>query len=125
MARRLRRPARRRLFEDNVRELEAAVPADSPLLAEAYTNIADCLTALGEETAAVEPARKALAIRERRGDNPLQTAEARFVLAQAIWLAHRDPAAIAMAKVAREEMRAIGPQATTVPEIERWLAGRR
>jgi hypothetical protein len=117
--------AARPLFEHAVLALEATVPPDSSFLAEADTNLADCLTALGEAQAAIAPATRALAIREQRGDDPLQTSEARFVLVQALWKARRDPAAVAMARKARDEMRAIGPRATTLPDVERWLAGAR
>jgi tetratricopeptide (TPR) repeat protein len=115
----------RPVFEQAMLALEATVPANSPFLAEAYTNLADCLTTLGQAALAVPPASKGLAIREQLADSPLQTAEARFVLAKAVWRARRDPTAVAMAHEARDEMRAIGPRATSLPVIERWLAGAR
>ncbi len=115
----------RPVFEQAMLGLEAAGDPNSPVLGSAYTNLADCLTTLGEPAAAVEPATKALAIQEQRGDNPVQTSQARFVLAQALWKARRDPAAVPLARKARDEMRAIGPRASSLPDVERWLAGAR
>ncbi len=117
--------AARPVFQQAMVGLEAAGQPDSAVLASAYTNFADCLTTLGDAKAAVEPATKALAIQEKRGDSPLQTSEARYVLAQALWKARRDPGAVALARKARDEMRAIGPSASSLPDIERWLAGAR
>ncbi|MDQ3367288.1 MAG: tetratricopeptide repeat protein, partial [Myxococcota bacterium] len=115
----------RAVFEEVVFALEATVNPDTPHLATAYTNLADALIATGDAERAIEPATKALAIREAGAADALQTSEARFVLARALWRARRDPRAVAMARVARDEMRAIGPRATTLPEIQRWLAGTR
>ncbi len=112
--------AARPLFEHAVLALEARNQPDSSFLAQAYTNLADSLTMLGEGALAVIPAQKGLAIREQRGDDPLQTAEARFVLAQAMWRAKR-PAAVEVARKARDEMRELGPRATSLPTVERWL----
>jgi hypothetical protein len=106
--------------------LEAIAEPDSAFLAQALTNEADCAISLGDAAGAIEPARRALAIREQRGDDPLQTSEARFVLAQALWAARKDPSAVALARTARDEMAAIGlPRAATLPEVKRWLAGDR
>jgi len=117
--------AARPIFERVMLALEASAPADSPLLAQAYTNFADALLATGEPARAAEIAAKGLAIRDKRGDDPLQTSEARFILGKAMWRARKDPAAVAVVRRARDEMKAIGEAATSLPEAERWLAGKR
>jgi Tfp pilus assembly protein PilF len=93
---------------------------DSPFLAEAYTNLADCLLQLGDAAHAEDYAKRGLAIREH-GDDPLQTSEVRFILGKAMWKARKDPKAIEVVTKSRDEMRAIGPRASTLPEVEAWL----
>ena len=113
------------VFERAMAGLEATVKADAPELAEADTNFAICSTTIGEAARAIEPAQQGLAIRERRGDNPMDTAQARYTLGQALWRARRDPTAVAMVRKARDELRALPQGAAVLPEVERWLAGDR
>jgi len=112
----------RPLLERVMLGFEAQLEPDSPLLATAYTDMADCLTRLGEMQRGLELAQKGLAIREQHGDDPLRTAEARYVLAQALSRAGR-PGAVALARRARDELRALGPvAASSLAEVEHWLA---
>jgi tetratricopeptide (TPR) repeat protein len=100
--------------------------ADSPYLADAYTNLARCLLELGEHGRAADVADKGFAIRAARADDPLKLAEARFVLGRALWRARRDrPRAVELVTAAAEEMRAIGREQTSLTAAERWLAGKR
>ena len=108
----------RPLLEQVAAILDDTVPADSAFRAEADTNLADCLLQLGQPARAAALAQQALAIREKRGDDPLQTSEVRFIYAKALG---KDPRALALATQARDEMKAIGPRATTLPEVEVWL----
>jgi tetratricopeptide (TPR) repeat protein len=117
--------AARAVFERVMFALEAAVKPDAPVLAQAYTNYADSLLALGDAARAEAIAAKGVAIRDKLADDPLQSSEARFILGKAMWRARRDPAAVAVVTKARDEMRAMGAAATSLPDVERWLAGTR
>ncbi|HEY0250373.1 MAG TPA: tetratricopeptide repeat protein, partial [Kofleriaceae bacterium] len=101
--------------------LEQTQPKDSAKLANAELNLADCMLRQNDLAKAEDFARRSLAIRETRGDDPLQTSEARFLLAQVIWKARKEPTAIAFATKARDEMKAIGPRASTLPDVEQFL----
>jgi tetratricopeptide (TPR) repeat protein len=109
------------VFEQVMLATEETVKTNPPLLAQGYVNFADCLNTTGDHARALPLAEKALAILEPRADDPVHISQARFVLAQALWGARRDPQALVIARKARDEMRAIGPQATSLPDVERWL----
>jgi tetratricopeptide (TPR) repeat protein len=116
----------RPVFERAMLALEATVPADSPFLAAAQANLADCLLELGEPVPAADLAARAVATREALGDDPLQLAEARFTLGQSLWRAGRERRrAVELVRTARDEMRRVGPAALSLPRVERWLAGTR
>jgi tetratricopeptide (TPR) repeat protein len=108
------------LLEQIVAIVDEDLPGDTTFRAEAYTNLADCMLQLGDLTRSLDLAKRGLAIREQRNDDPLQTSEVRFILAKAMWRAH-DPKAIAVAEKSAAEMKAIGPRATTLPEVEAFL----
>jgi tetratricopeptide (TPR) repeat protein len=117
--------AARAVYERVMLALEVTVPADSPFLGQAYSNFASAMIALHEPGASVYAA-KGFAIREKLADDPLQLAEARFILGRALWRDRKDRTrAVALVKQARDEMRALGPDASSLPDTERWLAGRR
>jgi len=117
--------AARKVYEHVMLALESTVAVESPFLGQAYSNFADALLALREPGAST-PAAKGFGIREKLADDPLQLAEARFIYGQALWRDNRDrPRAVALVKQARDEMRAIGADATSLPRVERWLAGSR
>jgi len=111
----------RPLLEHITFALEETAAPDSPSLASAYCNLADCMLQLGDAARAEELAQKGLAIRVKRANDPLQTSEVRFILAKAMWKARKDPRALREAMTARDEMKAIGPSATTLPEVEAFL----
>ena len=120
--------AARPVLERVMLALEGTVDADSPFLAQAYANLADCLLELRvEPDHAVELAERGLAKSATTlADDPLMLAEVRYVLGQALWRAGRDrKRAVSLVRTARDEMRAIGPAASSLPDVERWLAGKR
>ena len=117
--------AARAVYERVMLALEVTVAADSPVLAQAYSNFADAMLELHEPGAAVY-ATKGFAIRDKLADDPLQLAEARFILGEALWRDGTDrKRAVALVQQARDELRKLGPDAGSLPKVERWLAGRR
>jgi eukaryotic-like serine/threonine-protein kinase len=115
--------AARPIFERVMLALEATVDAKSPFLGQAYSNLADCLLSLGDNARAVELAEKGFAIRDAIKDDPVQVAESRFIFGRALWAANKDRArAVALVTTSRDEMKKLGPAATSLPAAERWLA---
>jgi tetratricopeptide (TPR) repeat protein/predicted Ser/Thr protein kinase len=97
---------------------------EHPEIALASVQLARCALAEGKPANAVEEAQPALAMLLRVG-NPLQVATARYVLAQALWESGRDRTqAIALARQARDALRASSYQKDELREIEAWLSRR-
>ena len=116
----------RRVFARALHLLDGAVPADSPILAQARSNLADCLLSMGEYPRAVELAELGFATRVARDDDPVQLSESRFILGRALWASKLDRRrGLELVKTARDEMAAIGRDETSLTAAERWLAGKR
>ena len=60
-----------------------------------------------------------------RADNPIQRAEARFVLGDATWRAGDRHAGTALVKAARADVAAVTPAPPIAEQIAAWLAGDR
>jgi tetratricopeptide (TPR) repeat protein len=79
----------------------------------------------GQGREAVPPLARAVRIREAKEKVAARLGEVHFALAQALWVAERDPAARALAMRARDEYRdapATPATARELAEIERWLS---
>jgi tetratricopeptide (TPR) repeat protein len=111
--------------EAAVRGFEKALGPDHPVVAYGLVPIGSAYLGLGRAGDAVEPLRRAVALRE--GGAPHELAGARFELAKALDASKRDrPGAVAEARAARSLYAAQGDgRADEVAAIDAWLAERR
>jgi tetratricopeptide (TPR) repeat protein len=116
-------------YREAKRMLERALPTYEQgwvaRIAEPLTSLARAELGLGHAGAARVAAERAIAAREAAGATALQLAEARFVLAQALWGVGQSARAIALAKEARDGY-AQSPLAVAkeLGEIDQWMKSR-
>jgi eukaryotic-like serine/threonine-protein kinase len=113
-------------FERALAIHEQALGSEHPDIAYSLVGLARVALARGRAADAVVLADRAVKVR-KDGDAPTgDLAEARFVLARALWDASRErPRALAVAEQAREAYREAGHgKATELAEVEAWLRER-
>ncbi|MEX1369383.1 MAG: tetratricopeptide repeat protein, partial [Nannocystaceae bacterium] len=89
---------------------EESLPEDHPLLGYALTGIGRCDVQLGAPAAAIEPLERALELRGRDGEDRLDLAETKLMLARALWASGADLArALELAVSARDLAGAVEP----------------
>jgi eukaryotic-like serine/threonine-protein kinase len=102
---------------------EEALGPEHPDLAYSLVGLSRVALARGRAADAVVLAERAVKVREDGSAPAGEEAEARFVLARALWDASRErPRALAVAEQAREAYREAGDgEATALAEVEAWL----
>ncbi len=116
------------LIERGLAIQEAALGPEHPSLALALVGLARVALAQQRPVDATALAERAVRLREKGGVAPEQLAEARFVLARALWDAPTDAGrdrarALDLAGRARETLRAAGKgEASELAEVQAWLA---
>lgn len=107
--------------------IEASSSPDHPNAASSHEGLARVALARHDTATARQHAERAVAIREASEGSPAALAEARFLLAQALWsdrAAH--PRARTLAEQARSAYVEAGDaQRKALAEVERWLTGHR
>ena len=88
------------------------------------TSLARCLVALRRFAPAVTPLERAVTLREAKGDDPLELARSRLLLARALWGGTGDrDRAVAEARQAQRAFAAAGEEhAADRAEADAWLA---
>ncbi|HVE83267.1 MAG TPA: tetratricopeptide repeat protein, partial [Myxococcales bacterium] len=103
---------------------EKSVGADHPSLGYSYENIGEAYLGLKQYDRAIDALEHSLSVREQSGVAATELAEARFALAQSLWLGGRDRRrARTLAQQAREGYTASGDR-DHVSEVARWLQER-
>jgi tetratricopeptide (TPR) repeat protein len=118
------------LFRRAVQILEAGAEQDTPEIAPYLTGLAKAQLQSGDPAAAAESAERALAAWGDSARYPSFQPTAKFVLAQALWrVGERRSRALALAREARDELRASRSQVASVreasAEVEAWLRAHR
>lgn len=117
----------RALFSTLVTEWTQTLGSDDPALALPLLAIAQLELSEGRPTAAIAPARQALALRSAQGQDPVSRAEAQFTLAQALAPGRRRPLPTESVKLARAALAQYGDSPkhkTSRAEVQAWLAKR-
>ena len=109
--------------------LEQALGPNHPELASPNVGVAAAFLETGDPESALEYAERAVAIREATTVAPLLLAEARFILAQALWSTQFDRTrARALAEQARDALAAAegpGHSEVDLADVDTWLATHR
>jgi hypothetical protein len=101
---------------------EKALGPAHPHLAETLVGLGRVALAQRRASEAVSLARRAVGLREDGKSPPAQVAEARFVLAQALWEANEDRTrAVEVAELARDDYQDLG-NTSQLAEVDAWLA---
>ncbi|MCA9655231.1 MAG: tetratricopeptide repeat protein [Myxococcales bacterium] len=100
----------RELYSEALAIWEEALPEDHPLLGYALTGIGRCDVQLRTPDAAIEPLERALELRSQDGEERLNVAETKLVLARALWASGGDLGrALELATSARDLAGAVEP----------------
>jgi eukaryotic-like serine/threonine-protein kinase len=101
---------------------ERALGGEHPALASALLGLVRVALAQDASQDAVPLAERALSLREKTASPTVAIAEARFLLAVALWDAGRERArARELARTARDEYREVGGDPTELAVVEAWL----
>lgn len=101
------------------------MPAESPDIAEARTELGRAMLAAGDADAALDPLERAQKVLDRPESPPHWRARNRFVLAQALVATRGDRTrALALAREAEEGFRAFGA-VTEGRAVTDWIAAKR
>jgi tetratricopeptide (TPR) repeat protein len=115
----------KRLWERALATWEAALGSDHPDVAIAHIGLANVALVQDRSADAVEHARRAVDIRLDAGEGAIELAEARFLLARALWDAGRERTrALVLAEQAQGAYREGGRRRQRAA-VEAWLADRR
>jgi eukaryotic-like serine/threonine-protein kinase len=112
------------LFEQALTVWENALGPEHHFVTYALVSLAETALARSSASEAIAPAQRAVTMRENAGSPAAELATARFVLARALWDAHRDrDRALELARQARAAYRDAGEgRASDLEQVDGWLA---